>query len=58
LATPLAFNPLTEGFRRLYNVIISIAFGYILCRRKFRYIFNHFYAVRPGNYGIRWNNAK
>jgi len=21
-------------------------------------IFNHFYAVRPGSYRIRWNNAK
>jgi len=21
-------------------------------------IFNHFYAVRPGSYWIRWNNAK
>jgi len=26
--------------------------------RKFRYIFNHFYAVRPESYRIRWNNAK
>jgi len=28
------------------------------CRRKFRYIFNHFYAKGPESYQIRWNNAK
>jgi len=26
--------------------------------REFRYIFNRFYAVRPGSYRIRWNSAK
>jgi len=25
---------------------------------KFRYIFNHFYAMRAESYRIRWNNAK
>jgi len=27
------------------------------CRRKFTYIFNHFYAVRRESYRIRWNSA-
>jgi len=33
-------------------------FGLHLCSRKFKYVFNHFYAVRAERYGIRWNNAK
>jgi len=42
----------------LYHIIVSnIAktrcFGLHFCRRKFRYIFNHFYAVRPGSHRIR-----
>jgi len=32
-------------------------FGLHLCRRKFRYIFNHLYAVHAKSYWIRWNNA-
>jgi len=31
--------------------------GYI-CHRQYRCIFNHFYAMRPGSYWIRWNDAK
>jgi len=27
-------------------------------RKKFRCIFNHFYAMRPESYQIQWNNAK
>jgi len=30
--------------------ISSRRFGLHFCRRKFRYIFNHFYAVHPGSY--------
>jgi len=50
-----------------YNVYHSIVsdislkircFGLHFCHRKFRYIFNHFYAIRPGSYSIRWNHAK
>jgi len=33
-------------------------FGLHFCWRKFRYIFNHFYAVRHRNYRIQWDNAK
>jgi len=33
-------------------------FGLHFWRRKFTYIFNHFYAVRHESYQIRWNNAK
>jgi len=33
-------------------------FGLHFCRRKFKYVFNHFYAERPDSYQIRWNNAK
>ena len=32
--------------------------GLHFCRRKFRYIFNDFYAVGAESYQIRWNNAK
>jgi len=31
---------------------------YISAAERFRYIFNHVYAVRAETYGIRWNNAK
>jgi len=48
----------------LHHIIVSDiplktrSFGLHFCCRKFRYIFNHFYAVRPESYRIRWNNAK
>jgi len=52
-ATPLAFNP-PPGWRgSLYHIIVSDislttrCFGLHFCRKKFRYIFNRFYAVRP-----------
>jgi len=34
------------------------SFGLYFCRRKFRYISNHFYTVRAESYRSRWNNAK
>jgi len=40
----------------VYHIIVSDvslkldALGYIFCHRKFRCIFNHFYAMRPGRY--------
>ena len=33
-------------------------FGLHFCRWKFRYIFNHFHAMRPGIYRVLRNNAK
>jgi len=48
----------------VFHVIISDTllktrcFALHFCCRKFRYIFNHFYAVRPRSHRIRWNNAK
>jgi len=37
----------------------SDTLGYIhFCCKKFRYIFNHFYAVRSGSYQIRFSKAK
>jgi len=47
----------------VYHIIVSdIALktrclGVNFCRRKFGYIFNHFYAVHPGSYRIRRSNA-
>jgi len=32
-------------------------FGLHFCRRKYPCIFNHFYAIRPESYRIRWNYA-
>jgi len=40
----------------LYHIIVSDislktrCFGLHFCRKKFRYVFNHFYAVLPGSY--------
>jgi len=34
------------------------SFWLYFCRRKFWYIFNHFYAVRAESYRSRSNNAK
>jgi len=42
----------------LHRATITRSFGLYFCRRKFRYIFNHFCAVRAESYGSRWNNAK
>ena len=32
-------------------------YGLYFCRRKFTYIFNHFYAVRRESYRICWNST-
>jgi len=33
-------------------------FGLHFYRKMFTYIFNHFYAMLPGRYRVRWNDAK
>jgi len=43
---------------RKWYIAKNRCFGLHLCRRKFRYIFNHFYAMHPGNNWIWWNKAK
>jgi len=51
-----------EGFptshHRNWYIVKTRCFALHFCCRKFRYIFNHFYAVRPEIYQIGWNNAK
>jgi len=52
-----------EQFRTSCYIVSDIwlkttSSGLHFCRRKFRYIINHFYAVRPESYRIRWNNSK
>jgi len=48
-------------FSSLYRVCITCSavkttfFGLHFCRRKYPCIFNHFYAIRPECYRIRWN---
>jgi len=48
---------LLREYRRKWYIVKNRCFGLHFCRRKFRYIFNHFYAMRPESYRIRWNNA-
>jgi len=59
---PFAFNAPDGGFltshHRKWYIAKTRNFGLYFCRRKFRCIFNHFYAVRAESYRIRWNNAK
>ena len=62
LATPLAFNPpptkgIPVSYHRKWYVANTRYFVLHFCRTEFRYIFTHFYAVRPRSYRIRWNNA-
>ena len=47
----------------MYIIVSDISlkarcFGLHFCRRMFTYIFNHFYAMRPGSYRVGRNNAK
>jgi len=64
LATPLAFNPLPQRRGSPYHIILcdislkNQTLSASFCHRKFRRIFNHYYAGSPRRYWIRWNNAK
>jgi len=53
-------NALVLGNLREYHNTWYIArfFGLHFCRRKYRCIFNHFYAMGPESYRIWWNNAR
>jgi len=55
----LRSTPLTEGeYHRKWYIAKTRWLGLHFCRRKFRYIFNHYYAVHPGSYRTRWTKKK
>jgi len=53
-----------NGRCHVYDIIVSNILLKARCsglhfyHLMFTYIFNHFYAMRPGSYRVRWNNAK
>ena len=53
----VAFNPPPRWRDTVHHITLS-DISPKTRSRKFRYIFNHFYAVRPESYRSRWNNAK
>ena len=61
-----SYTPMILNCRyHVYGIIVSDislktrprCFGLHYCPRMFTFIFNHFYAMCPGSYRVRWNNA-
>jgi len=56
----IAFTPQTvTKFRqnRLSDISLKVDALVYISVAETRYIFNRFYALRPGSYRIRWNNV-
>jgi len=49
---------ITCEYRHKWYIAKTRFFELHFCRRMYRCIFNHVYAMRPGSYRVRWNSTK
>jgi len=58
LTLTLSLGAIPCLYRRKWYIAKTRFFGLHFCCREYRCIFNHFYAIRPESYRIRWNYAE